>query len=97
MGGKAWGCTKLRMWEIGCRSRWEPVGTGIATPDVLLKQSFKNITYVGRAFNMKGALAVMASALEHAGHFTLLYKKGWGGGWDRVGSRSMSDGARGGG
>ena len=59
----------------------------MAIPSVLLVQTFKNITCFGRAFHMKGALAVMAdegflglaSVLEHSGHFRLLYRGelGW--------------------
>ena len=37
-----------------------------------------------------GFLGGLASVMDYAGHFRLLYK----GGWVRVGSRSMSDGAR---
>ena len=58
----------------------------MATPGVLLAQSFKSITCFGRAFHMKGAFAVMAddgslglaSVLKHAGHFRLQYKWGLG-------------------
>ena len=45
---------------IECYSRWEPGRTGMATPGLLLAQSFKSITCFGHAFHMKGALAVMA-------------------------------------
>ena len=71
---------------IECYSRWEPGSTGMAMPGFLPAQSFKSITCFGRAFHMKGALAVMAdegflglaSDLEHAGHFRSVYK-GWAG------------------
>ena len=59
MEDKASGYTGLRMGGIGCCSRWQPGGTGIATPGVLLAQSFQSNTCFGRAFHMKDALAVM--------------------------------------
>ena len=60
MEGKAWGLMGLHMGGIGSFSRWETGSTGMATPGVLLAQSFKSITCFGRAFHMKGMLAVMA-------------------------------------
>ena len=86
MEGKASRYTRLRMGGIGCYSKWKPGSTGMETPGVLLAQSFKSIACFGRAFHMKGSLAVMADAvffgelasvLEHAGRFRLLYKGVW--------------------
>ena len=48
------------MGEIGCHSRLEPRSTEMATSGALFAQSFKSITCFGRAFYVKGALAVMA-------------------------------------
>ena len=63
MEGKAWGYTGLRMGGVGCYSRWEFGSAVISTLGVLFVQSFKSITCFGRAFHMKGTLAVMADEI----------------------------------
>ena len=48
------------MRGIGCCRRWEPGSTGMATPGILLAQSFKSITCFVQAFQVKDATAIMA-------------------------------------
>ena len=61
MEGKAWSCALLCMGEIECCSGCVPGGAGMAMAGVLLfAQSFKSITCLGRALNMKGTHAVLA-------------------------------------
>ena len=82
MEGKVWGYMGLRMRGIWRYSRWLLEITGIATSGILFAQSSKSITCFGRAFHMKGALAVLAynafwglvSVLEHAENLRPLFK-----------------------
>ena len=69
---------------IVCCSRWMPGSAGVATPGVLIAQSFKGIACYVCALHIKGAHAVLADKvffslvciLEHDGHFRLLCKGG---------------------
>ena len=92
MEDKALGYMGLCVGGIGCYSRRVPCSAGMATPDVLLAQSFMSKMCFGRAFHMKGAVLTDKGVFGACWVFQVVIQRG---DWVRGGGRCMSNGAGG--